>query len=108
MCHSPKYYNIKVLPPELKVAVREHYQTYIDWAQNSDEINDHVRKHFIKLAVGTVKFMESEDYHDKTAWDDKTWLDELVINTTKLDEIRGQNILDVVPQYGDLFNAYNK
>ena len=33
------------------------------------------------------------------------WLQEFVNITKKLDEIRDQNILDIVPQYKDLFDA---
>jgi hypothetical protein len=40
--------------------------------------------------------MLSEDYS-------KEWLDGFVNITKKLDEARDQNILDIVPQYEDLF-----
>jgi hypothetical protein len=100
MCHSPKYYNVKVLPPELKQAVVAHYQEYIDWV-NSTDFSDHVKKDFAKVLNGVIKFMNSEDYAQE-------WLGTFVKTTVKLDEIRNQNILDIVPQYKDLFDAYNK
>ena len=100
MCHSPKYYNVKVLPPELKQAVVAHYQEYIDWV-NSTDFSDHVKKDFAKVLNGVIKFMNSEDYSQE-------WLGTFVKTTVKLDEIRNQNILDIVPQYKDLFDAYNK
>jgi sulfatase maturation enzyme AslB (radical SAM superfamily) len=96
MCHSPKYYNVKVLPPELKQQVVEHYDTFRVWIQSTD-YNDHIKQSFEKLLDGVQKFMLSEDYSEQ-------WLPEFVKTTRKLDEIRNQNVLDIVPQYRDLFN----
>ena len=100
MCHSPKYYNVKVLPLELKQQVAAHYQTYIDWV-NATDLSTNVKKDFAKILNGVVKFMMSEDYSEK-------YLSEFVQHTVKLDSIRGQNILDIVPQYKELFDAHNK
>jgi sulfatase maturation enzyme AslB (radical SAM superfamily) len=96
MCHSPKYYNVKVLPPELKQQVVEHYDTFRLWIQSTD-YNDHIKQSFEKLLDGVQKFMLSEDYSEQ-------WLPEFVNTTRRLDEIRNQNVLDIVPQYKDLFD----
>ena len=95
MCHSPKYYNVKVLPLELKQQVVAHYQTYIDWV-NTTDLTDHVKKDFAKILNGVAKFMMSEDYSEK-------YLSEFIQHTVKLDSIRGQNILDIVPEFKELF-----
>lgn len=100
MCHSPKYYNVKVLPLELKQQVALHYQTYIDWV-NTTDLSDKVKRDFAKILNGVVKFMMSEDYSEQ-------YLNEFVQHTIKLDSIRGQNILDIVPEFKELFDAYNK
>jgi len=97
MCHSPKYYNVKVLPPQLKQQVVAHYDTFRQWIQTTD-YNDHIKNNFVKLLDGVEKFMLSEDYSEE-------WLDEFIRYTVKLDKIRNQNILDIVPQYKDLFNG---
>lgn len=97
MCHSPKYYNVKVLPPELKQQVVEHYNTFRVWIQSTD-YNDHIKQSFEKLLDGVQKFMLSEDYSEQ-------WLLEFVKTTRRLDEIRNQNVLDIVPQYKDLFDG---
>ena len=99
MCHSPKYFNIKVLPPELKQKVSEHYAEYNDWIQTTD-FPDKVKNNWLKVLGGVEKFMMSEDYSEE-------WLEHFVDQTKKLDEVRDQNILDIVPQYKDLFNAHN-
>ena len=41
--------------------------------------------------------MMSEDYSEQ-------WLDHFVDQTRKLDKVRDQNILDIVPQYEGLFS----
>lgn len=97
MCHSPKYYNVKVLPPQLKQQVVEHYDTFRIWIQSTD-YNDHIKQNFEKLLDGVQKFMLSEDYSEQ-------WLSEFVKTTRKLDQIRNQNVLDIVPQYKDLFDG---
>ena len=97
MCHSPKYYNVKVLPQMLKDEVCDHYQDYIDWVMSSNH-SDHVKKKFTEILDGIMDFMNSEDY----ATDH---LQEFIDHTKKLDLIRNQNILDVVPQYGGLFGG---
>ena len=95
MCHSPKYYNVKVLPQMLKDEVCDTYQKYIDWVLASNH-SDHVKQKFVDILDGIMDFMNSEDF----ATDH---LEEFKLHTTKLDLIRNQNILDVVPQYKGLF-----
>jgi sulfatase maturation enzyme AslB (radical SAM superfamily) len=95
LCHSPKYYNIKVLPQKNKDEVVALYQTYKDWVNGTD-YSDHVKKHFCSVLDSTARFMMSEDYSEE-------WLGEFVKITKKLGEARDQNILDIVPQYKDLF-----
>ena len=95
MCHSPKYYNVKVLPQMLKDEVCETYQEYIDWVLASNH-SDHVKQKFVSILDGIMDFMNSEDF----ATDH---LEEFKLHTTKLDLIRNQNILSVVPQYEGLF-----
>jgi sulfatase maturation enzyme AslB (radical SAM superfamily) len=96
MCHSPKYYNVKMLPPELKQEVKIYYEEYIEWINGTDA-RDNVKKDFAKVLNGVLKFMNSEDYS-------KDWLKTFVETTIKLDKMRNQNIIDIVPQYKELFN----
>jgi len=100
MCHSPKYYNIKVLPADMKQQIVEHYKPYRDWI-TATNFSTHVKKHFIKHLDSVEKFMLSEDYSAE-------WLPQFIKMTTDLDKIRNQNILDIVPQFADMFDAHNK
>ena len=107
MCHSPKYYNIKVLPHDIKEKVIEHYTEYKDWIHKSNH-DDYIKKTFTKYLNNVQKFMLSEDYSDGECWSGRTWLQEFIHLTINLDKIRNQNVLEVVPQFESLFNAYNK
>lgn len=100
MCHSPKYFNVKVLPADVKQDVVNHYAIYREWILSTD-YSEKIKKNFIKLLDGVEKFMLSEDYSQE-------WLSHFIDQTTKLDEIRGQDIKTVVPQLAGLFNAHNK
>ena len=97
MCHSPKYFNVKVLPPDLKEQVKQYYQEHKDWVMTT-EFEDKVKNNFVKVLNGVEKFMMSEDYSTE-------WLPHFIDQTKRLDEVRGQNILDIVPQYKDLFDG---
>ena len=103
MCHSPKYYNIKVLPDDIKQQIVGHYKFFKQWIADSNH-TDHVKKHFVKHLDSVEKFMLSESYSNGKCWSGRTWLEEFVDITKKLDETRNQNILDIVPQYKGLFN----
>jgi len=95
MCHSPKHLNVKVLPAMIKDQVAEKYEEYITWIMSTD-YSDKVKKEFCKILDGIVDFMESEDYS-------KDHIERFVNETKKLDLIRNQNILDVVPEFEGLF-----
>jgi hypothetical protein len=81
----------------LKDEVCDHYQDYIDWVMSSNH-SDHVKKKFAEILDGVMDFMNSENYATNH-------LQEFIDHTKKLDLIRNQNILDVVPQYGGLFGG---
>lgn len=100
MCHAPKHYNVKILPKNIKQQVADHYQVHKDWVLQSN-FEDKIKNNFIKVLNGVEKFMMSEDFSQE-------WLPKFIDTTKKLDDIRNQNILDVVPEYKDLFDAYNQ
>lgn len=100
MCHSPKYYNVKVLPADIKQKLSDHYDRYIAWAEQAD-IPDNARAEFIKLCKSVISFALSEDYS-------KDHLETFLETTVNLDKIRDQNIVDIVPEYKELFDAYHQ
>ena len=100
LCHNPKYYNIKVLPKYIKKQITDRNINYIEWVKSTN-YSDHVKTKFAKILQGVNRFMNSEDFDGKI-------LEIFIEETKKLDKIRGQNILDIVPQYKEMFDAYNK
>lgn len=96
MCHSPKYFNIKVLPLDIKNQVWDYFELYKDWIY-STKYSEHVKNNFIKILDGVVKFMMSDDYS-------KEYLNNFISETKKLDIIRNQDVTKIVPQYKGLFN----
>jgi len=62
------------------------------------DYESNVKMEFISILDGVVDFMIAEDYSEEH-------LDMFIKHTTKLDLIRNQNILEVAPQYEQLFKS---
>ena len=98
MCHAPKHYNVKILPQYLKDEVSNTFSKHKKWI-NSTDYNEKIKNNFVTILNNVERFMNAEDYSDHL----QTFID----TTNQLDKIRKQNILDIVPQYQDLFNENN-
>lgn len=94
MCHGPKHLNIKSLDFELKQVVIGQFLELRKWAKDKGMTLDQVEK-LDKLLHGIETFMMSD--HDSKGWEDFREI------TKKLDSIRGENILNVVPEYEGYF-----
>mgnify|MGYP001049264481 CR=1 FL=1 len=75
---NPDYLNIKILPTELKTLVQERLEP---WVGHKD----------LAQLQGVIDYMWYEDQSDK--WDS------FVKHTHQLDNMRGQYLLDVVPEF---------
>jgi organic radical activating enzyme len=84
-CYTPTIYNTQILPKYIKEQITDYYSTF-----NIDD-------RFKQRAEGLLNFMNSQDKSDK--------LDKFIDATKKLDSIRNQNILNVVPQYKEFFDV---
>jgi sulfatase maturation enzyme AslB (radical SAM superfamily) len=93
MCHSPLHLNIRSLPPELKELVTNKYKDLIAWG-NEQDLTDYQKKALENIVDGVLTYMEAESYKD---WD------YFIEYTAKLDRIRNQNILNIVPEYAPYF-----
>jgi MoaA/NifB/PqqE/SkfB family radical SAM enzyme len=94
MCHRPKHYNVKCLPDGFKKIVDKKFAEYKEWAvNNTSEI---ISSQFVSILDGVSTFMNAESYHDE-------YFPTFVSLTKKLDELRDQNILDVVPEFEEYF-----
>jgi len=94
MCHKPSHYNVKCLPDEFKKLVDKKFDEYKDWAKHKQP--EVISLQFIALLDGVSSFMNAESYHDEH-------FPKFVDLTKKLDVLRGQNILDVVPEFEEYF-----
>ena len=72
-----------------------HYALFKDWIETTN-FDRKVKIHFVKHLESVEKFMMSEDYSGQ-------WLGEFIKHTTKLDELRNQDVKAVVPQLSSLF-----
>ena len=97
VAHGPKRANIRLLTPELKLKVHNHYDYYKFKVASDPNINEKIKNKFNKILDSVEKYMMADDYSDK--------LEEFIKFTTYLDKARKQNILDVVPQYEELFRT---
>jgi len=90
VAHRPKELNIRVLPPQIKQLVTDKLDHFNDWVLTSNYPSTVVAQG-MKIRNGIVNYMNSHDTHG-LHWDAfKTY-------TSSLDRIRGQNLVDVVPE----------
>jgi MoaA/NifB/PqqE/SkfB family radical SAM enzyme len=86
---NPDRYRLDVLPAKSKQQVTELYTEHLEWLRPHDTLT--------RATVGfesAIKFMNAEDKSHLLA---KFWQ-----KTHQLDQIRGENILDVIPEFKDL------
>lgn len=64
---EPAYYNIKALPAELKIKVRETYEAHHHWMLQQATKDEAVRNLVAQEFMNIVKFMEAEDLSSELA-----------------------------------------
>ncbi len=82
---DPVHYRIDIAPLEYKQKIQEKYEQHLEWLRSQD--------HLRRATVGfesAIKFMNATD---NTALIPKFWE-----KTHQLDEIRKENILDIIPE----------
>lgn len=92
MCHSPKHLNVRSLPIELKKLVLERFNDLSQWSEETLSSNEHHA--LCKIIDGISRYMMGETYDD---WD------YFIEYTKKLDKIRNQDILKIVPEFKEYF-----
>ena len=93
VCHKPWYSSIRVLPSNTKKDITAHYE---DWKEKFETYDDNTKKRACSILDSISNYMNAKDESDK--------LSNFVEYTKKLDTIRNQSILDIVPQYKDIFD----
>ena len=86
---DPAHYRIDIFPHHMKEKIAHKYREHINWLKPHDDLN--------RATVGfesAIKFMMETDRSDLIT---RFWH-----KTDQLDKIRGENILDVIPELGDM------
>jgi len=96
VAHGPKRANIKILDKKMKDHLEYHYARWSDRFIDDKELSMDVKNNAASIMESVLKFAKSEDASDK--------LPEFVRFTKYLDKQRNQSVVDVVPQYEELFN----
>jgi len=91
VAHRPYHMNIQVLPDKLKKTVLQKY------TQSMRHFSGNLREPAMSVLNSITNYMNKESLYDQH-WSD------FVQRTKKLDELRGQNILDIVPEYKEYMN----
>ena len=93
VAHGPRRVNIRVLPRSLKEKLKTYYDSQVVYFKS--EFDKNIAANAESILASIVKYSLAADYQDK--------LPEFVKFTRYLDKARGNSILDIVPQYKELF-----
>jgi hypothetical protein len=86
---DPAHYRIDIATPEYKQRLIERYQEHLDWLRPQDTLQ--------RATVGFESAINFLQATDNTALLPKFWN-----KTRELDQIRNENILDVIPELKEL------
>ena len=94
VAHHPQSLNVRVLPKDVKQDIKNHFNSCKSlFLAYGEEIHANA----VSILDSVINYMMDGDLSDH--------YDSFIRDTVKLDKIRGQPILDVVPQYRELFNG---
>lgn len=93
--HQPYRTNIQVLPMEIKRDLENHFKTWNEKFQNSN-LDDHIKLQAAHIFDSTIAYLFAEDRSKD--------LNEFISFTKFLDHTRNQNISNVIPELGKLFD----
>lgn len=94
MCHAPRNLNIRSLHPMLKDMVEDKYMDFLEYSKGM--YTDTIHKANEKIIRSIIKFMRGGDSSAGV----EDWYSFLRY-MKNLDEIRGENLFDVVPEYAN-------
>lgn len=96
MAHNPKHLNVRVLPHTLKQELSEEFKKLNTWLGEGN-FSDAVKKQGKMITSSIEDYMFSTDYHPQ-------YWRQFCQYTQKLDQMRKQNILDLVPRFSRYWN----
>jgi len=93
--HKPYCVSVRMYPESIRNKLKLHYDSWINKFLESD-LNDNVKSASVSILKSILNFMDQEDLSQER-------IPEFVRFTKVIDQRRNQNILDVTPELGELF-----
>lgn len=94
VAHHPQNLNIRMLPEHIKQDIKNYYDLKkLDFNKYGNDIYNNA----VSVLDSVSNYMMNGDLSKH--------LDSFIKDTRRLDEIRGQSILEIVPQYQELFDG---
>ena len=93
VAHGPKRMNIKILPTDLKISLKDHYDIWL--SKFETECSPPIFNNAKQILNSILKYANSADMSSS--------LPEFVKYTRYLDQARTQSIVEMAPQYTSLF-----
>jgi MoaA/NifB/PqqE/SkfB family radical SAM enzyme len=94
VAHHPQSLNIRMLPRHIKEDIKNYFESmkpaFIVYGE-------HIHANAVSILDSVSNYMMSGDLSE--------YYDSFIRDTVKLDKIRDQSIVEVVPQYKELFNG---
>jgi MoaA/NifB/PqqE/SkfB family radical SAM enzyme len=95
LLNKPIYYNMKILPSEMKKQVTEKIKKHITWLKQQSAFTGEEMLSADKQFESCINFLNDEDLSDQ--------IPRFVSNTVRLDEYRKENCLEIFPELSPLF-----
>lgn len=95
----PDYYNIKILPLNLKLKVRQMVESHINWMHEYSETKGYDKnksQYVIEMFDNCLTYLFLEDWSDK--------IPDFKEESLKMDKLRNELIIEKLPELGELFN----
>jgi radical SAM protein with 4Fe4S-binding SPASM domain len=95
LLQHPIWQRMDILPPEFKQQVKNKFEAHIKWLKDKDPLT-----RATKGFESAIDWMYRKDKQDK--------LDLFFKQTRRYDKIRNENMVDVFPEWKELFDKYEK
>ena len=93
---QPEIYNIRMLPHELKIRIKEKIERHIQWLRSTGSSDDLALDMCAKEYGHSITYMMAEDW--------SSYQEEFVTTSVKLDALRNESTPDTFPELSRLFS----
>ena len=104
VAHGPKRANIKLLPAHLKEELKKEYNKWIDKFK-SESINENTQNNAESILTSILNYASAQDLTNWQEISTEHNQAEFIRFTRYIDSQRNQNVVDIVPQYKEIFHG---